>query len=367
MKKLSLLVFSVVLAAIAVSCTKENTSGNTPAGIDIEVGESNTLFIMNQGAWPGGSVLDVMNLSTRAFAPDWFGQANPSITQGIGNTGNDMAIIGGKLWALMNASNMIAIVDPATGKLVRFLDVDSPRYIIKKGDYAYVTSYGAAISGSVYGVKGKVYKIEADTYDMTSVEVGFQPEGVTVLGDKLYVANSGGYQTPHDKSVSVIDLATFTVTGTIELPVENLNRLFSSNGKLWITTYDSYNADFTEIVAPASLGSIDAEGHYTSVSGVTVGAVAMQNGVLYNISYAGLQKVSTSDGTVSQLALKDKDGNAFSFSYYPYGVAVNPSNGDIYIADANFKGDSQVVCFSAQGSHKWSQVSGIGTSVLLVY
>ena len=365
MKKLSLLVFSVVLAAIAVSCTKENTSGNTPAGIDIEVGENNTLFIMNQGAWPGGSVLDVMNLSTKAFAPDWFGQANPK--ESIGNTGNDMAIIGGKLWALMNASNMIAIVDPATGKLVRFLDVDSPRYIIKKGDYAYVTSYGAAINGSVYGVKGKVYRIKADTFETVSIEVGYQPEGITVLGGSLYVANSGGYQTPHDKTVSVIDIATFTVTGTIELPVENLNRLFSSNGKLWITTYDSYNADFSEIVSPASLGSIDTEGHYTTVAGVTPGVVSMQNGVLYNVSYSGLQKVSTSDASVSQLPLKGTDGSAFSFSYYPYGIAVNPSNEDIYISDANFKGDSNVVCFGADGTLKWSQVTGIGSSCLLVY
>ena len=168
MKKLSLLVFSMVLAAIAVSCTPENASEKTPAGIDIEVGENNTLFIMNQGAWPAGSTLDVKNLSTGAFKADWFASANPGLEQGLGNTGNDMAVIGGKLWALMNASNLIAILDPSTGKLDRFLEVDSPRYIIKKGNYAYVSYYGAAINDSVYGVKGKVYRIDPSTYKMAS-------------------------------------------------------------------------------------------------------------------------------------------------------------------------------------------------------
>ena len=195
MKYKSLLVFSVLLAAIAVSCSKENASGNLPTGIDIEVGENSALFILNQGAWPGGSTLDLKNLSSGAFSANWFAAANPDVTQGLGNTGNDMAVIGGRLWALMNGSNQIAIINPSTGKLEKVLDVDSPRYIIKKGNYAYVTSYGAAVNGSVYGVKGKVYRIDPATYETKTVEVGYQPDGITALGEKLYVANSGGYQT----------------------------------------------------------------------------------------------------------------------------------------------------------------------------
>ena len=218
MKYKSLLVFSVLLAAIAVSCSKENASGNLPTGIDIEVGENSALFILNQGAWPGGSTLDLKNLSSGAFSANWFAAANPDVTQGLGNTGNDMAVIGGKLWALMNGSNQIAIINPSTGKLEKVLDVDSPRYIIKKGNYAYVTSYGAAVNGSVYGVKGKVYRIDPATYETKTVEVGYQPDGITALGEKLYVANSGGYQTEHENTISVIDLASFSVIGSIELP-----------------------------------------------------------------------------------------------------------------------------------------------------
>ena len=346
MKYKSLLVFSVLLAAIAVSCSKENASGNLPTGIDIEVGENSALFILNQGAWPGGSTLDLKNLSSGAFSANWFAAANPDVTQGLGNTGNDMAVIGGRLWALMNGSNQIAIINPSTGKLEKVLDVDSPRYIIKKGNYAYVTSYGAAVNGSVYGVKGKVYRIDPATYETKTVEVGYQPDGITALGEKLYVANSGGYQTEHENTISVIDLASFSVIGSIELPVENLNRLFSANGKLWVTTYDCYNADWSAVITPASLGSVTPEGEYEAIEGVTVGMQALSKDKLYNISYAGMQVVDTATGTVSAIELK---GAQIGF---PYGIAVHPVNGDIYISDANFTGDSQVVCFGADGSFK---------------
>lgn len=366
MKYRSLLVFSVLLAAIAVSCSKENASGNLPTGIDIEVGENSALFILNQGAWPGGSTLDLKNLSSGAFSANWFAAANPDVTQGLGNTGNDMAVIGGKLWALMNGSNQIAIINPSTGKLEKVLDVDSPRYIVKKGNYAYVTSYGAAINGSVYGVKGKVYRIDPATYETKEVEVGYQPEGITALGEKLYVANSGGYQEEHDNYLSVIDIASFAVIGNIELPVENLNRLFSANGKLWVTTYDCYTLDWSSVTAPASLGSVTPEGEYEAVKGFNVGFPALSGDKLYLVSYDGITKIDTADSSVSHIDLKGQDGNAFALSY-PYGLAIHPVNGEIYVSDANFTGDSQVVCFTPDGSFKWSQTTGLGTGPLLIY
>ena len=366
MKYKSLLVFSMLLAAIAVSCSKENASDLRSTGIDIEVGGNNTLFILNQGAWPGGSTLDVRNLSDGKFEANWFASANPDVAQGLGNTGNDMAIIGGRLWVLMNGSNIISVVNPTTGKLERTLDVDSPRYIIKKGEYAYITSYGAAIDGSVYGVNGKVYRINPATYETKTVEVGYQPEGITALGDKLYVANSGGYQAEQDNRISVINISDFTVSGTIELPVKNLNRIFSASGKLWVTTYDCYNADWSAVIAPASLGSVTPEGKYEAVKVSSVGFPAISRDKLYMVSYDGITSINTADSSVLKIEPKGEDGKAFTFSY-PFGMTVNSVSGDFYVADASFTGDSQVHCFAKDGTFKWSQATGIGTGPLLVY
>ena len=55
--------------------------------------------------------------------------------------------------------------------------------------------------------------------------VGYQPEEMVIVGNKLYVANSGGYRVPnYDRTVSVIDLNTFKVIKTIDVGI-NLHRM----------------------------------------------------------------------------------------------------------------------------------------------
>ena len=52
---------------------------------------------------------------------------------------------------------------------------------------------------------------------------------------------------------------------------------------------------------------------------------------------------------------------------YPYCILVNPDNGEIIIADANFKGDSTLWCFTKDYKYKWSVTTGVGTGHLLMY
>ena len=72
MKKVSLLVFSAVLAAVVAGCTKENASeikGFT--GIEVEVGENfgSRLYILNEGAFPGASTLDLLDFNSKNTMP----------------------------------------------------------------------------------------------------------------------------------------------------------------------------------------------------------------------------------------------------------------------------------------------------------
>lgn len=373
MKKLSLLVFSVVLAAIAVSCTKENTSGNTPAGINIEVGE-NTLLILNQGAYPAGSTLDLMDISTLNYCSDFFGKVNPDVPQGLGNTGNDMAIVNGKLWVAMNASNQIAILDMPSGKLEKVLGVDSPRYMVSDGHYVYVSSYGGAVWGGP-AVQGRIYKIEyispAHTISLENMAVGYQPEGVALLDGKIYVANSGGFNQEKDNTISVLKIApdkTMKLDGTLEMPVHNLNRLFAAGGKLWLSTYDTYAADYSSIIESSSLGYVTADGTYTAIPDVKPSIITCVNNTIFAADGNKLWKIGARDATVESITLSDTAGQPFTFSnHYPYGIIINPKGGEIYIADASFTGNSTLHCFESYGVHKWKQTTGIGTGPLLMW
>ena len=212
MKKLSLLVLSLTMLLAAASCSKvENASGMEGfTGIQTEAGDSapagTKLLILNEGAFPGKSTLDVLNFSDGKLYADVFAQANPTVTEGLGNTGNDMEVIGNTIWILMNASNQVVILNAFDFKLLAIIDIDSPRSIVSDGSYAYITSYGSATYGSAVPVLGMLYRIStSDYHDFTSLPVGYQPEGLAILDGKLYVANSGGYNAVHDNTVSVID------------------------------------------------------------------------------------------------------------------------------------------------------------------
>mgnify|MGYP002250791617 FL=1 len=74
-----------------------------------------------------------------------------------------------------------------------------------------------------------------------SCAVGYQPEGMVVAGDKLYVANYGCYRVPnYDKTVSVIDLKTFKEIKKINVAI-NLHRMkIDADGNIYVTSRGDY-------------------------------------------------------------------------------------------------------------------------------
>lgn len=71
--------------------------------------------------------------------------------------------------------------------------------------------------------------------------MGYQPEEMVIVGNKLYVANSGGYRVPnYDNTVSVIDLETFKETKKITVAI-NLHRMrVDQNGLIYVTSRGDY-------------------------------------------------------------------------------------------------------------------------------
>ena len=385
MKKIALLVFSAVLVAIA-SCTKENAPEVPFAGIDVEVGEQsgsfNKLYILNEGAFPGASTLDLLDFKNKKYCADIFAQANPDVVQGLGNTANDMAVVDGKLWVALNASNQVAVLRLPSAKLEHVIDVESPRYIATDGQYVYVTSYAAAVYGGENMVPGKVYRINRKNYETTTVEVGYQPEGLAVLKGKLYVANSGGYNWVHDNRISVIDLASFKLEKHIEAPMTNLFQMVATEDQIWVSSYgestwtqDEASGEWIQSVsAPQSLVSMTPNGQFTEWDGVHADKMCLCGNTLFCFGNAKemeggyeewLYLINTNLGGNTYQGVRFL-GSGLECVGYPYGILVNPDNGDFYICDASFTSGSKVHCFSSSLQHKWTVDTGVGTGHLLL-
>ena len=350
-------------------------------GVPVEIGDDNgsfsRLYILNEGSYPGVSTLDMLDLKNKKYCTDIFAQSNPQVVQGLGNTGNDMAIFHDALYVLMNASNMVAKLSLPTAEMDFGLQVDSPRCVTQDDEYAYFTSFGGAVYGGETPVVGKVYRLDGNFFE--SLEVGYQPEGLGILDGKLYVANSGGYNYVHDNRISVIDLSSFTVEKTIEAPVTNLFQVCVASGKVWVSSYgestwtqDSEGNWNQSVSAPQSLTSVDPDGTCKIIEGVHSDKMTLCGKTIYcfgnddemtggyNIC---LYKIDTENSTFEKTSFAGSD---LSRIIYPYGILVNPDNGDIYICDASFTGGSKVHCFNASLKHKWTVDTGVGTGHLLL-
>ena len=158
MKYNALLVFSTLLAAIAVSCSKDEPSSETTsndsnlAGVNVAVGETSgsfkKLFVLNEGKMgTNNASLDFFRFSDGKYVRNSFELMNPGQVLGLGDVGNDIAFFNDRLWLVINNSGLVEVIDPKNEKHVATVRVPSPRRIAFEGDYAYVTSY----SGAYYG------------------------------------------------------------------------------------------------------------------------------------------------------------------------------------------------------------------------
>ena len=386
MKKCALLVFSMVVLAVAAGCQKSETTSRDAdlAGVNVAVGEKGLfakLFVLNEGNFQkNNSTLDFFRFSDGNYVSDAFGSMNPAVVQGIGDTGNDLALNEGKLWLVMNGSGYVHVLDAFDETLIASIAVPDPRYIAFDKSYAYVSSYAGAIYGGDE-VKGKVYRISLSTYKVDGeVEVGCQPEGVAVSGNKLYVANSGGYNYIHENTVSVIDLSSFKVSSSVTT-ASNLHYMASDGqGAVYVSSYGestwSQDADGNWIQSMSEpMGLYKISGASSSqVKDVHVSCMTMcSDGYIYAIGNAEeltggysnmLYKVSVKDGSVTSKAISGTDAAKVG---NPYGICVAPGTGDIYIADADYTGPGKVWCFTKDLKEKWSAVAGMLPAHMVLY
>ena len=87
---------------------------------------------------------------------------------------------------------------------------------------------------------------------------------------------------------------------------------------------------------------------------------------LYNYDYSTQQSsIKVLDVTTEQIVKEQfiTDGTVLTT---PYGIAVDPSNGDVYLTDAyQYTTNGDVFCFSADGRLRFQFEAGVSPSCLV--
>ena len=361
---------SVCLAgAVITSCRGIEpitpSTGNEVTG-GSEAGEVKGFFLLNEGNMGSNkATLDYFDYATGVYTRNIFAERNPGVALELGDVGNDLGIYGGRLYAVINCSNLVEVMDVETARHIAEIPLPNCRYIAFDGGYAYVSSYAGAVEFDPEYRRGYVAKI--DTVTMQVVDtcgVGYQPEEMAVVDGRLYVANSGGYMAPHyDLTVSVIDLATFEVCNEIEV-APNLHQVkIGGDGMLYISSRgDYYGHQSSTWVVDPSTDEVVRELQLLQNSDM-----AVYGDSLYVISHSwsnvsldystGYAVFDTREGiTVTRNFVTDGTEEEITT---PYCIAVNPSNGDIFLTDAkDHVTPGRIHCYGQDGVRKWSATTG---------
>ena len=373
MKQLAYYILTLLLLSacrqdvMIVPMEKSDPGGKTQQG-DI-IG----MYLLNEGNMGSNkSSLDYLDLSdsTAHYYRNIYSQRNPSTVMSLGDVGNDCQIYGSRLWLVINCSNKVEVARADSAIRIGKVNIPNCRYVTFNDRYAYVSSYVGTVYASSNSPLGSVYKVDTLTLQkVDSCSVGYQPEEMAIIGNQLYVANSGGYQgmtgQGYESTVSVIDMATMQETSKVEV-APNLHHLKADKyNQLWVTARGNYMSEASSIwwLAPDENGQMKVGGHIDqAVSDLCIvgdslyfygsqwSEVSMSNTITYGIiNVKTHQVVSTSLSSAPEI----------SKIRMPYGIIVNPVHRDFYLMDAkNYVSSGELLHFLPDGTFDWKVSTG---------
>ncbi|NDV97041.1 hypothetical protein D0T84_19330 [Dysgonomonas sp. 521] len=306
-------------------------------------------YILNSGkSGSNNSNIAYYDYETGKLTYDIFKSLN---NKELGDTGQDIITYKNRTYVAVYGSAVIYVLDKE-GKILKEIEStkngqkQQPRNLTAYDGWVYVTYFD-----------GYLAKINPNTLEIEAqVAVGRNPEYVRASKGKLYVANSGGldYNTAigYDKTVSVVDVETFTEDKKIEVVLNPDKIAVDNKGNIFVISNGNYIQTRPDYV-PNKLQRIDAETQkVTEIGNATYMTVCDDK--LYTIysqwDANGSQEIiynvyNTNTGT----KLSDSfitDGTIVS---QPFCISSDPVKKYIYIGSSDYKSNGDMYVFGTDG------------------
>lgn len=341
MKKIAL--FLCGLLMVLASCGPKDP---IPSG-DVTIGKG--VFVINEGNFTyANSSLTFYNPQTDTVANNLFYRVNGSP---IGDVGESLTLLDGKLFIVVNNSNYIYKVDANTivcDTTMPYMITDfvQPRYMLPVApNKAYVSDLAST----------ELWIINPQDLTHTgTVSMGKSTETMVQVGQEVYVTNwSKVYiEDMENNTVQVVDINNDVKVADITVGKEPNSMVVDKNGKVWVlcegalwdeepgqpelwkidpmTKQASCMVTFTESAMNLAIDPSGSQLYYVRGGDWTVGG--------------DLHRVSIDNPTVEDDFVITAGERLF------YKVAVNPNNGDIYLSDSKtYTTNGTVYRYSSDG------------------
>ncbi|TDI87854.1 MAG: T9SS type A sorting domain-containing protein [Caldithrix sp.] len=198
-----------------------------------------TLYVMN-GL---GQTLSKMNLETLEIMND---------IVVVGDIPNRVYARDDKIYVVTSTPPGITIIDGRTAEVINTIALaegSNPWDMAFVGtDKAYVTNLLA----------NSVTVVDLATGDsINTIEVGKGPEGILVVNNTAYVANTGGFPDYAPSTVSVIDIRDDSVTKTLDVPMNPQDFTVAPDGNIHVVCTGNYGDVSGKVVVINPFGDTD--------------------------------------------------------------------------------------------------------------
>lgn len=295
------------------------------------------IFILNEGNFgQGNSTVSFLDQQAGNITHDIFNAVNE---EALGDTATDIGFYEDLAFIVLNASNIIQIVDRHTFEAVATIDTDlnNPRKIAFLDGMVYVTNWGEGANPD----DDFVAVFNAENYELlTTIAVEEGPEDILEQGNRIFVAHQGGWS--FNNIVSVI--SNYEVVKIIEVG-EGPNSMAAGNEYLWVSSsgLPSYLGETAGSISKISLSTLDIVQDYAFERVEEhPNHLDLENGRVYFTLDREVYSFMTSENSLPAIPdfILDEVGYLYGFTIYEgkaYATSADPAftgNGKLYIYEA---------------------------------
>jgi hypothetical protein len=315
------------LAALSIlpsACTKEPIR-EKPVIIDTTKAATyeNGIFVVNEGNynWGNASVTFLDN-STNTVIQDIFSKSNDRT---LGDVAESMTISGNLGYLVINNSNRIEVVSLKDFKSIKTISgLHSPRYMqVIDSNKAYATNLQNYIS-----------VIDLKTNSVTgTIKTTSWTENLIRYDKYMLVTSIGSFNKPSSQrkaQIMVIDTETDSIVDSIQSGKEPISIVIDKKQKVWVLCsggYDNYEAPSLLRINP-ELRVVEKT--FTFPNATEVPSRLCMNPTADTIYYlkGGVYQMPVTSAALPAQPLIKADGRLL------YGLNIHPTTGRIYVSDA---------------------------------
>ena len=279
----------------------------------------------------------------------------------LGDTGNDIKRYGNKIYIVVNVSSTIEIIDANSFESLKQISMmdggtaKQPRNIDFHENHAFISCFD-----------GYVDVLDTSSLELTQrIQVGANPDQIMVIGQKLYVSNSGGLNYPQmDSTVSIIDLNSLNEIKKIDIGLNPGPICADDAGNAFIISRGNYgNTPSKLIKIDTDIDEISEEFNF-SISGIE------KFGNKFLINYMNSSSGNNTIALFNPLNGLIEDHSFISTDQIEtlYGIQYNEISDKLYLMDAmNYTNTGYVFEYDAIGNFLNNYHVGLNPSKLLFF